>query len=97
MFFLTNLLNFSVQGQNTLITTLKKYSSMQDLRASDTDSVDSRQALPARATWHGDQQLRNQDDQLDYNFDDDYRILEQQYHLEDPAGNPLPEDPRMQR
>ncbi len=62
---------------------------MQELhRTENLDVIDGRQAMPSsRITWHGeDLSAQEQDDQSDYNFDDDYKVLEQQYHHQENAS-----------
>eukprot|EP00794_Sanderia_malayensis_P004230 gene4230-4792_t len=69
------------KGQHTLINTIRKYSSMQDLhRSENLDAADGPQMMRgSRNTWPGNEQ----ENEADYNFDDDYRILERQYNHSD--------------
>jgi len=68
-------LKTAVTGQTTIINTLRKYSSMQELNR-DFDETDAPLGPSHRFTWHEDTMPRNSDE---YDFDDDYRVLEQQY------------------
>ena len=55
---------------------------MQDLNR-DFDETDAFQGSSQRFTWHEETMPRNDNE---YNFDDDYRVLEQQYRHDDPDG-----------
>lgn len=81
-------LKTAVTGQNTLFNTLRKYGSMQDLhQPGPLDEFDGGQGMPPRVAWNGNPQINEPNDQMQYNFENDYRILEQQYHHDDvPEG-----------
>ena len=53
--------------------------------------TDGRPVASQRVTWHEGQMPRDNDE---YDFDDDYRILEQQYMHEDPSYNEGVQMPR---
>ncbi|XP_065071109.1 receptor expression-enhancing protein 2-like isoform X1 [Rhopilema esculentum] len=94
-------LKTAVTGQTTLINTLRKYSSMQELNRN-FDETDAPQNQTSRVTWYGKPSGPLDDNQ--YDFEDDYRILEEQYQHQYsgeynttlPGGAPLPRNPSFQ-
>eukprot|EP00112_Aurelia_sp_Birch-Aquarium-sp1_P010213 Seg2191.4 transcript_id=Seg2191.4/GoldUCD/mRNA.D3Y31 product="Receptor expression-enhancing protein 2" protein_id=Seg2191.4/GoldUCD/D3Y31 len=89
-------LKTAVTGQTTLINTLRRYSSMQELNRN-YDEPDAGQGVNSRLTWHGGAPANQQMDSGQYDFEDDYRVLEQQYHDEAQLYNTLPGAAQFQK
>ena len=94
--FLFNSFFRFLQGQTTLINTLRRYSSMQELNRN-YDEPDAGQGTNPRVTWHGGPPVNQQMDSEQYDFEEDYRVLEQQYHDEARLYNTLPGGAQFQK
>ena len=69
---------------------------MQELNRN-YDEPDAGQGNNARVTWHGGPPVNQQMDSGQYDFEDDYRVLEQQYHDEARLYNTLPGGAQFQK